>query len=79
MTLLFIVILIRAAMNSKLCQIQNQSAESCQGTQFRTEWKDIFVIVPSSESLYWTDYCYFYISPGGQLSPRSIGHQENQH
>ena len=53
-----------AAMNSKLCQIQNQSAESCQGTQFRTERKNIFfVIVTSSESLYWTDYCYFYILP----------------
>ena len=66
-------------MHSKLGQVQDQSAESCQGTQFRSKWKDIFVIVPSSESLYWTDYCYFYISPGGQLSPWSIRHQEDQH
>ena len=50
-----------------------------KGPNIDKKWKDIFVIVPSSESLYWTDYCYFYISPGGQLSPWSIRHQEDQH
>ena len=49
---LITIILIRIAVDAKLCQVQNQPADSCQGITFRTEECKVIFAIVSSRKVY---------------------------
>ena len=75
------LLLVGVAVDTELKQVQNQSAQRCQGVDENIKvtsvscrkMRDI-----RSPKFILADYCYFSISPLDN-SPRGIAHQENQH